>query len=570
MKHVPLPFQAVLHRKEGPILYRLLLSYSLVGTLPLAVVWLVLLLGGNGLVTRYVDNLGRTYTHRVAAEIDETLERFRHVGERLTREEVLRRALAPDESNSLRQQELDLYQLIYHAIQGFLSAVEVHLTSDTGEITFSSTRFPSRYDLRSQQLRDLYLPEGSPPQSRLFLAPGAGREGSFIILSLWHRLPGGALITDIRNNALKTPLQARTTSKLFLVHRSQFRSLNLIHPQDHSSFSAHPELGIVFSDATVRQAGPHTLVHRKDLRSDDLSVILITDLTTYFATLREIILTGLLLVAVTTIITGIVSLRISRSISRPIDLIVQAMTSDPRGPRPLPAEAPPIPGTELKELALHYNRMVETIDTLIHRVRQEEQALRLAERRALQAQIHPHFLYNTLGSIKSMAKLGDTGAVSSIVTDLGKILRFSLSDTESMVRIDESLDQVQRYLNIQKIRFQERLLVSFDRDPQAESIRIPKLMIQPLVENAVMHGLERTARAVEITIQTRLTPSVLEIRVSDTGPGPIGEEEDYQSGGLGLGLNNVRQRLAVIYGPAATLTLTREGLRTVATIGIPR
>ncbi len=476
------------------IFYRLLLSYSLIGTLPLAVACLLVLVWGNTLVVSYVQNISSNFTERVAEEIDETVLKFTTIGENLSKEPAILKGVSKNDPELAPQIELELYKQLFAQLHGDLTMVEVHVTSSDGLRQFSSTEFPRRYDFTNQQVRDLFISGTGSSGPHFLLAPGPGSKGNQIAFSIWFPIENGVIFIDVRTQALKSPLQIWASSKIFLVDRVQFSSLNLLQPHDPTSFSEYPDLGIVFTEEYYRQPTPHQLVHRRDLTWktwNDLSVIMITELSTYFDTLRQILLIGLALVAGTSIITSIVSVRISRSISRPIDSLIQAMTSNPQGPLPLPEPDLQPPRDELEELTFHYNRMVETIASLIQQIREEEQLLRETERRALQAQIQPHFLYNTLGAVKSMAKLGDFEAVSAIVTDLGKIMRFSLSDTEAMVPVSEITEQVQRYLNIQKIRFQDRIIPDMDLDPNAASVRIPKLIIEPLIENAVMHGVEK-------------------------------------------------------------------------------
>jgi two-component system sensor histidine kinase YesM len=537
-----------------------------VGTLPLAVVCLVLLIWGNALVVRYFHTEGTSFTERVAREVDETIVLFTEAGNALAEDPAVLAALLPDAPGPEERIELDLYQRIFREIQNHLSLVEVHLTTLDGMKKFSTTEFPRRYDLTNHQAREAYLPEETSPGPVLYLTPGPGAEGSRIVFALAFRLPGGVLYLDVKNRALENPRQTRTSSELFLVNRRQILGLNLLQPQEPASFSAHPELGIIFSENFFLQPTAYQLVHRRDLGTENLSVIMITDLRTYFDTLWQILILGLALVAGTSVITVLVSIKISRSISRPMDGIIQAMTSDPLGPRPLPGSQPTPPRDELEELAFHYNRMVATIESLIQQVREEEQLLRTAERRVLESQIQPHFLYNTLGAVKSMAKLGDFEAVSTIVTDLGKILRFSLTESEVMVPLKDITEQIRRYLNIHKVRFQERLMFTLDLDPRAENLPIPKLIIQPLVENAVIHGVERSSGTVTIRVITRLEDGFLLIRVENDGPAP-GRDRDF-SDGFGIGLSNVEKQLQLLYGGEARFTLTREKGKTIASIRI--
>ena len=531
----------------------------------MAVACLVVLLWGNALVVRFVQNNGKNFTELVAEEVDGAVFKFSTIGKNLASDPSVLRALNTGSFETDPEIELELYRNMFDEIRGYLSVVEVHLSSSDGKRKFSSTEYPRRYDVSNHQIRDSFFSKkSSGPQ--LLLAPGPGSEGNQIAFSIWYPLENGILLIDVRTQALETPLLTGSSSKVFLVNRKEYSSLNLAQPHDTTSFSENPELGIVFTDEFFYQPSPRQLVHRRDLVTTDLSVIMSTDLTTYFETLHQILLLGLALVIAVLGFTLAVSVRISRSISRPISNIIHAMTSNPQGPLPILEAGSMESQDELKLLIYHYNRMVETIESLILRIREEEQLLRESERRALQAQIQPHFLYNTLGAVKSMAKLGDFNAVSSIITDLGKILRFSLSDNEAMVPLEVITDQVRHYLNIQKIRYQERMHFMMYLDPKASEVLVPKLIVESLIENAVVHGVEKSPQPVEITLVTIYRRRTLEIRVEDTGPGI--QSEKGRSEGLGIGLANVQKRLQLIYGDSVEFRLFRKSERTIAMIRI--
>jgi two-component system sensor histidine kinase YesM len=550
------------------IFYRLLFSYSLVATLPLTIACLVILFWGNTLVVRYVQTIGNSFVGQVAEELDKNVLFFTEIGNALIEDPVIQSALESAHQIRGQQHELDLYRRIFTAVQGHLSVAEVHISSRDGKLKFSTSDFPRRYDLANHQIRDFFIPRTGSPDPVLHLSPGTGADGHQILYSLTFPFSAGVLFLDISLWALETPMQTQTSSKLFVVSRSLFTGINLLQPRELANFSVYPELGIIFTDAYTQQSNTNQLLHRRDLDAADLSIIMISELTPYFDALRQILLLGLALVGGILVVTALISVKISRSISRPIANIIQAMTSDPQGPvlLALPGGVPVSPRNELEQLASQYNRMVQTILSLIQTVREEEQLLREAERRALQAQIQPHFLYNTLGVIKSLAKLGDFEAVSAVVTDLGKILRFTLSDTEATSPVADMTDLICRYLNIQKVRYQDRMQVILNLDPAAAVIPIPKLIIQPLVENAVVHGVERSSQPVTITVSTSFDGTILEIRVEDNGPGLDTDAGDHD--GLGIGLDNVTKRLRLLYGEKASFSLVRKGDLTTALIRI--
>ncbi|MEM7251896.1 MAG: sensor histidine kinase [Pseudomonadota bacterium] len=180
-----------------------------------------------------------------------------------------------------------------------------------------------------------------------------------------------------------------------------------------------------------------------------------------------------------------------------------------------------------------------------------ERQLIESELKRLQAQIEPHFLFNTLSTITSLidSRPGDARRTLEHLTDL---LRSSLHRTRvEKTRLEEELSVVEAYLAILKIRMQDRLQFHFDISEQAAKWEMPPMLVQPLVENAVMHGLEPKIDGGSIAIEALVTDeSLLVIRVTDDGPGIASG-----SSALGTGLKNIRERLAGLYGEGATLSL---------------
>jgi two-component system sensor histidine kinase YesM len=568
-------------RESGlPLFYRLLRSYSLISVLPLASAWLVLAVWGDTLVAGYLRSVQERSLRDAVERTGEMIAHYQAVGSILAEDNTIRRAIATAPEDWSGTFELELYRRIYGAIAGKTGDVAIHVTDPDSRRVVSSTVYPERYrlnDYRNRRdflTRDLVASDDIPsaeamPRSRLFLNPQDDEEASRVIFALWFRTSHGYVIIDIPNSALWRTLDLSPSVLAYLVDRRDFRAYRLSQSGGAAGFTEHPELGIAFSRDRERRPTETLLVGRSDLPDHHISVVMTTDLSTYFETIDAIQRVGGLVVASLAVVIFLVSIRVSRSISTPIHEIVRAISEDPRGPRPLPPATYRHKGDELQRLMIHYDRMVTTLRELIQQVREEEKAQHIAERRALESQIQPHFLYNTLGSIKSMAKLGDISAVTTMVTDLGKMMRFLLSDASAMVPLEASIEQNRRYLNIHKVRFQDRMRFSIDLAPATRRIPVPKLLIQPLVENAILHGVEVSTEPVEIRIRSRIDDDALEIQVIDTGPGPRSPRREPSEEG-GIGLQNVRERLHLFYGEAASLTLVRTDGATTATIRIGR
>lgn len=204
---------------------------------------------------------------------------------------------------------------------------------------------------------------------------------------------------------------------------------------------------------------------------------------------------------------------------------------------------------------------------------QLETTLARTERDLLRMQVHPHFLYNTLNAISALV-VDDPHGARRMVVRLSDLLRISLDeDARHEVTLREELDFLERYIDIQQIRFAERLRVEREIDPETLRILLPRLLLQPLVENAIQHGIARKEEGGCVRIRSRLEPAWgstrLVVEISDDGPGP-GPEPRGRGNGTGMGLRNSAARLRQMYGESARLALEpRAGGGAVVRVEVP-
>ncbi len=198
---------------------------------------------------------------------------------------------------------------------------------------------------------------------------------------------------------------------------------------------------------------------------------------------------------------------------------------------------------------------------------QLETQLARAQLEALRVQLHPHFLFNTLNAISMMARKGETDVVVRMLAGLSDLLRLALSSVgKAEVPLRAELDFLERYLALQQIRFSDRLQVKMDISPEALEARVPSLVLQPLAENAVRHGLSPQNEGGLLEIGAQRSGAELVLSVRDTGVGLPPESE--RRGGMGL--QNVRARLAVLYPDTHRFTLENHpGGGTLALVTIP-
>ncbi|MFC4099327.1 cache domain-containing sensor histidine kinase [Paenibacillus xanthanilyticus] len=209
---------------------------------------------------------------------------------------------------------------------------------------------------------------------------------------------------------------------------------------------------------------------------------------------------------------------------------------------------------ETGQIHRHFRLMLETINALIRENYAKQLAINESEYKALQAQINPHFLYNTLESINWMAKANRQPDISAMVTALGRLLRGIISRKEPLITIEEEMRIVRNYATIQQIRFGDRLRLHIEGDEQLAGCYIPKLTVQPVIENAIQHALEAMSAPCDIALAFIAGESHITICVTDNGPG-IDEatlaairEGRVVSKGTGIGLSNIRERIRLMFG----------------------
>jgi len=186
-----------------------------------------------------------------------------------------------------------------------------------------------------------------------------------------------------------------------------------------------------------------------------------------------------------------------------------------------------------------------------------------AELRALQAQIHPHFLFNAFNTLYGIIPKEARGARETVL-NLADIFRYFLRQNQTFVTIREELAIIRAYLQIEGLRLGAKLASEIEIDPALEEAKIPLLSIQPLVENAVKHGIAPLAEGGRVRLRVVREGGALRVEVSDTGRG-----FQEKVGGAGVGLENVRQRLRLCYGPDAELRIDSAATGSTVSFRIP-
>jgi len=272
-----------------------------------------------------------------------------------------------------------------------------------------------------------------------------------------------------------------------------------------------------------------------------------------------------------------VSFWVSAGIARPIVKLRRLMEEAETGN--LDVRFPDPPDDEVGRLGQSFNTMIAEIGKLLDQVYVEQQKKREAEFRILQAQIKPHFLYNTLDTIHWMAQEKGANDIVGIVDALTRLFRISLSKGRDVIRLEEELEHVTSYLVIQKIRYLDKFNYTIDVDPGLLASPVVKLTLQPLVENALYHGIKEKAGRGTLRLSAKRDGDVLVLTVADDGAGMtaeavvalernLGQQEEPSA--QGFGVYSVHHRIRLVFGEAWGLSYqSTPGVGTTVTVRQP-
>lgn len=284
----------------------------------------------------------------------------------------------------------------------------------------------------------------------------------------------------------------------------------------------------------------------------------------------------LLVAAVLLLGVILISSIIAREITRPIRQLRDSMSMVEEGQFDK-ANVAVTAKNEIGSLSKSFNVMTERIHTLMEQNVYEQKQKRKSEMKALQAQINPHFLYNTLDSIIWMSEAGQNEEVVLMTSALARLLRQSISNDKEQVTIAEEIEYVRSYLTIQKMRYKDKLEYSIEVSPEINHILIIKFALQPLVENAIYHGLKYKETKGNLNIRGYERGDKAYITIADDGVGMdeevlehIFDESKKEHKSNGVGVPNVQKRLQLHYGQEYGISyISRKGVGTVATVTVP-
>ncbi|URN96644.1 MAG: sensor histidine kinase [Candidatus Pristimantibacillus lignocellulolyticus] len=495
---------------------------------------------------------------------------------------------------------MDLYHMLHHTI----SSSEEGMQSD--ELWKLQSMISSRSDVVSLTLVDLYgkpialLPNVSLKESLIVKDESwfktAVEKDGYLSISVPHvqnlysqkyewvvslsktitfmkngQLEQGVLLLDVNFKRIQELSERVSLGKSGYAYIIEESGGNIVY---------HPQIEIIYADlkqenvelalkqtygSFIDQSGPRAkMISIQSISNVGWKVVGISYMDELALTNADLSIALIKILIALAIILLLVSNLISRQISKPIKKLEVTMRGIERGEFNVAAKSDgPL---EIKNLGDRYNIMLGTIRTLMNKIVSEQESKRKYELDALQAQINPHFLYNTLNTVVRMISSKRNEDAVTMITALSKLFRISLSKGESLILISEEVEHVRNYLIIQQMRFKNKFDFQFRIDERALGYISLKLILQPLVENALEYGIEPSVDKGQIEVVVSLNDKdQIEIIVRDNGVGisehqlkEINAGTYHSSSGSGVGLKNVNERIKLYFGEQYGLLVESE------------
>lgn len=304
-----------------------------------------------------------------------------------------------------------------------------------------------------------------------------------------------------------------------------------------------------------------------------VSIVPINELTSNTGSIiKYTIVVGIISV----VLAAVISILLSIAITSPLKKLMVIMKKVENGNLDINFDYPY--KDEIGFLGSGFNNMVLNMKDLISRVLDFRLKTKEAELDALQSKINPHFLYNTLQSLQMKAVVDKNEELASMIDLLGRYMRFSISSVKEVIKMKEELEYLDYYISLQKIRFGPKLIFKVEADNNAIECKILKLMLQPIVENAIYHGLEKKQGEWLLTLKASVTDDMLKVQIADNGIGmndiklrELKEHIFNDSGSLkSMGLKNINERLKIVFENDYSFDIkSLDGLGTIVEITVP-
>ncbi len=559
---------------------KMVLSTLLVALIPLLVLSTVV----ATVLVRDVSARSGQMTLQLVGQTSESLDIYINTMEKLMDLVIEKGSFAPiddDFRNQMLQHLADSILRAYPEIAGFCIAYEDEQYFGAGMNRVSRDRFEDEYWWQYAIGRQGQLGVvGSVVGRNVLSNLNDSSDSIFALVKSFSYGSGqrGVVMFDIRHDMIEQ-----------LINRVSIGEEGFLFVVDDSDVVFTPPSGIVYridqesyqregvETDTVKINGTGYFVANQHSGYSGWRVVGVVPESEFSASIRPVYHALSVCIIVCLILVILVSLGVSATVTRPISKLSRLMEKAEGGDFSVRFKA--MHQDEIGVLGSSFNHMLERISELIHELYEEKQIRLEAQLKSLQEQIKPHFLYNTLDTISWMARAQNAMDVVHLVDALTNMFRVGLSSGRDYITLREEKNHVANYLYIQKVRYQDRLRYSIEIPDAYDHFVVPKLILQPLVENAIYHGVKMKRGGGEIRVTAQRSDETLCLYVWDDGAGVSperleeirrnqGRPRDKKKGGFGL--SYIAERIRLSYGtPYGVQIDSQEGVFTQVTVSLP-
>lgn len=478
-----------------------------------------------------------------------------------------------------------IYQKIYLLLSGKQQTVQMHVIPADGSYSISTSELPDDYNIKRYPNWGIFRALKNTNGSVLYPNHFISTTGHEYCLTVAHTIvdPDGKIIgyaiIDLPPEAFKDALAQ--ANEQYPVSYTVYDSNNYIlySPTSGGSFLSQDCLAYInksLDSGSYYSDDKQLTVWNTTPDPNSFGVMAVAQARYITDSIIYLVFTTVSIAMITILLLLVLLPFIIQALTKPLTRIVHTMTQIQNGNTL--ARVPVSTQDEFGFIGSNLNKTLDKMDELYRINLERQDSLRVAELKALYSQINPHFLYNTLDSIKWLAKLNHTDDIAVMVSQLGHMLQYTIHNQKNLIAIADEISFVNSYLAIQKLRYGDKFDVEFQVDDDILQCIIPKLIIQPLVEDAIIHGIENKIGTAHLKIRGICEQDTIRFEVSDNGVGmsleklaEIQRQINEPMSDHTIGLSNVNKRIKLYYGDDYGLTInSRENVGTSMMITIPR
>lgn len=480
-----------------------------------------------------------------------------------------------------------IYQKMYILLAGKPNTLDMHLIKSDGTFNLSTSKIPEVYSIKDHSDWGVFRKLNSSDNTIKYSNRYISQSGKSYCMAIAHNIKKNGVVIGYAIIDIPTEVFERTLSivnldlpvKYTVLDENYYIIYDEIFNLNSKTFLDNDFKIKIEEDKTNSKLyleNPKRVITWNKSYGDypitilsSVSVELVKISSSYITVTTIAVAIGAIILCL------ILSPLIIFGLTKPLNAIIETMDKVENGDKK--ARVVTKNKDEFGFIGTRMNSMLDNLNELFQKDLEKQDRLRLSEMKSLHSQINPHFLYNTLDSIKWLAKLNGVDDIVLIVSQLGRLLKNSINNQRDSVQISEEIGLVKSYLSIQKIRYGDKFDVDIYVDESIMECIVPKLIIQPIVENAIIHGIEDKMSKAHLVIRGWKENKKIIFEIIDDGVGiseedllKIGHKSEDELGSDSIGLANVDKRIKLYYGEEYGLGISSElNIGTVTRITMP-